>query len=203
MFSLNSNYLGKPPHMAKMLHVETSIMQHYQDAYFEIFPEIPQWHKWVVEQVQSAGEITTFLGRKRQFFGRPSDDATIREAVAFEPQSIAADYTNSALLALHKAALYNNLPLVLFLQKHDEIGFRYLEAAEAELLPKVRTLMEQTITLTAPDGSTREWRVPTEMQSGWNLGKYNDKNPDGVLEWTGNDPRTRTRNPFDIKNLVL
>jgi hypothetical protein len=198
-----SNYLGKPPHMAKMLHVEKELMEHYQSAYFEIFPEIPQWHQWTIEQVQTKQELTTIFGRTRRFFGRPSDDATIREAVAFCPQSMAADYTNAALIKLQRAILYEGLPIKLFLQKHDEIGFRFKEADQEVAINRACGIMEQSITLTAPDGKTRKWAVPVEALTGWNLGHASKTNPDGLIEWTGSDPRVRTSNPFNPFNFKI
>lgn len=212
-----SNYYGKPPTMAKHSHIPQPLVEHYQKVYFERFPELPRWHLWVIEQVQRYGEITTMLGRTRQFFGRPSDDATIREAIAFEPQSVAADYTNKALLQLHRQSLYSHrdLPITIFLQKHDELGFRYLEKDEDTVLPKVREAMVQNIELVSPAGITRQWNVPVELQSGWNLGKYYNpesepdpakrKHPnlDGTREWKGPDERTRQRNPFSIGGIIL
>jgi hypothetical protein len=186
----NSNYTGKPGHMAQLTHIPKQLVEYFQDAYFEAFPEISHWHQWVATQIQLHGEITTLFNRPRRFFGRPNDDATIREAVAYEPQSMAADYTNRALLKLHKAA-QAGLPIELFLQKHDEIGFRFPESKEETVIQETRQLMEQHITLTAPDGTTRDWYVPTEFESGWNLGRQTESNPNGL---THPDP-TRKREP--------
>lgn len=199
----NSNYTGKPVHMAKQSHIDLGLVQHYQQVYFESFPEIPRWHRHVTIQVQTKGEITTLFGRTRQFFGRPSDDATIREAIAFEPQSMAADYTNAAMLDLHKAILRGDIAAELFLQKHDEIGFRYAESDEQTVLPAVQSLMNREITIVNPDGECRAWSVPVEMQCGWNLGKLSAANPDGTTAWFGSDDRVRVGNPFDAMRIVL
>jgi hypothetical protein len=165
-----------------------------------VFPEIPRWHDWVAEIVQIEGEITTLLGRSRRFFGRPNEDKTIREAVAYEPQSMGADYTNKALLDIHKAAQSGKLPIKIFLQKHDEIGFRFLEENEDMVIPIVRELMENKITLTSPSGRTREWYVPTEFESGWNLGvvgsEYyapNGPNPNGLSHVDSSRVRTKPK----------
>jgi hypothetical protein len=198
-----SNYRGKPPHMAKMTHIPVKLVEHFQEVYFERFPEIPQYHRWVVEQLQTKGEITTLFGRCRRFFGRPNDDSTIRVAIAYSPQSMAADYTNRALLKLLKLYLAGNLPAKLFLQKHDEIGLRYLEADEDRVVKLVCETMEQHITLTAPDGSTRDWYVPAEPQVGWNLGYASESNPDGLIKYSGRDERTRTEDPFNFLSRIL
>jgi hypothetical protein len=170
-----SNYWGKPPNMAKQSHIDLGLVQHYQDVYFSVFPEIRQWHNWIIEQVQVRGEFSTIFGRPRRFFGRPSDDATIREAIAHDGQSPAADYTNRAMLRLHKASLRGDLKAELFLQKHDELGMRYAEEDEQQVTAMMLKLMEEHFTLIAPDGNQRDWYVPAEMLVGWNLGHRSKK----------------------------
>ena len=197
-----TSYLGKPPQMSKHSHIDVGLIVHYQSVFFEMLPEVAMWHGWVAEQVQTKGEITTMLGRARRFFGRPNDDATLREAVAYEPQSVAADYTNAALLRMLKAYLYGvdavrddltpealnvfeskfpkSLPIKIFLQKHDELGYRYEQPYEEDVNLIVTSLMEKHIPITSPEGLTRDWFVPVEMESGWNLGFRSKKNPNGV-----------------------
>lgn len=173
-----TSYCGKPPQMSKHSHIEIKLIEHYQAVFFEAFPEIAKWHRWVAEQVQTVGEITTMLGRTRRFFGRPNDDSTIREAVAYEPQSVAADYCNRALLRLHNMG--NKFPAVIRLSKHDELVVSGKEENEGLILDIMREQMEERITLVAPNGMRREWFVPAEAESGWNLGRKSDSNPNGI-----------------------
>ena len=175
-----SNYCGKPPQMSKHSHIDIKLIEHYQSVYFAVCPELTQWHRWVVEQVQTTGEITTMLGRTRRFFNRPNDDATIREAVAYEPQSVAADYCNRALLRLHKLALVGAFPATIRLSKHDELVVSCKEFLEKEVLDKMILTMEEHILITSPAGLERDWYVPAEAESGWNLGRKSDNNPNGV-----------------------
>ena len=184
-----TNYYGTPFTMAKNLHIEKKIMEAFQDAYFEAFHAIKRWHRWVAEQLQTTRIITTFLGRRRQFFGRPYDDATLREAIAFEPQSVATgDYTNMSLLSIWK----QHFPIKLFLQKHDEIGFRYREEDEEWIIPKICSLMEHNTILTSPSGEKRVFSIPADPQVGWNLGHFDpDTNPGGLKKWSGKDERAR------------
>jgi len=157
--------------MAKHSHIDIKLIEHYQSVYFSACPELHKWHQWVVQQVQTKGEIVTMLGRARRFFGRPNDDATIREAVAYEPQSVAADYCNKALLRLHKLQLANEFPATIRLSKHDELVVSCKEKDEELVCAIMREQMEEHITLTAPNGLTRDWFVPAEVESGWNLGR--------------------------------
>ena len=128
------------------------------------------------------------LGRSRRFFDRPNDDATLRKAVAYEPQSVAGDYTNQALLKIVKASK-RDLPVKVFLQKHDEIGFRFLEKDEEKVCAIVQDLMEQELEIISPTGEIRQWVVPVEMETGFNLGFKSTKNPDGL----GHPDATRVR----------
>jgi hypothetical protein len=188
-----TSYLGKPRQMSIQSHVDVKLVEHYQQVFFDVFPEIAQWHDWVAEQLQTTGEITTMLGRSRRFFDRPNDDATLRKAVAYEPQSVAGDYTNQALLKIVKATKgigrVSKLPAKVFLQKHDEIGFRFLEKDEEEVCAIVQDLMEQELTITSLSGESRQWVVPVEMETGFNLGFQSKKNPDGL----GHPDSTRVR----------
>ena len=166
--------------MAKHSHIDIKLIEHYQSVYFSACPELPKWHQWVVEQVQTKGEIVTMLGRARRFFGRPNDDATIREAVAYEPQSVAADYCNESMLRLHKLILAEKLPATLRLSKHDELIFSCAETLEEQVAVVIKEQMERRIIITAPSGNTRSWYVPAEVETGWNLGRLSKDNPNGI-----------------------
>jgi len=61
------------------------------------FPGIRKWHDDVAYELQSMGILTTPLGRERQFWGRLTDDTTLREAVAYKPQSLVGDILNYGL----------------------------------------------------------------------------------------------------------
>ena len=191
-----SNYMGLPPTMSKHSHIPVKLIEHYQQAYFEAFPELKLWHQYVATQVQTSQKLTTLFGRERQFFGRPIDDATIREAVAYEPQSMAADYCNRALLDLHQAQLRGEGKFVLAVQKHDELIARFREDDELEVVHQFTKTMERHLTLTSPTGETRDWYVPAEAETGWNLGRASPTNPDGLSH---PDPaRVRSSNPFNL-----
>lgn len=195
-----SSYMGKPPQMSRHSHIPIPLIEHYQEVFFNVFPEMRQWHQWIIERLQVDGEITTLMGRTRQFFDRPSDDATVRAAVAFDPQSMAADYTNTALMRLLRATIAGSLPAQLRVQKHDEIILTFLESDEPRVMPMVKDLMEHHLTLTAPDGTTRDWYVPADRECGWNLGRRSESNPDGLTGWP--DAREgRVENPFSLLGL--
>jgi hypothetical protein len=89
--------------------------------------------------------------------------------------------------------MYEGLPVELFLQKHDEIGFRFEVANEVAVCEKVRVLMEEHYEFTSPDGIKRTWYVPTEFSSGWNLGHVDKKDPKKNPNGLGKIDPTRIR----------
>lgn len=199
-----SNYRGSPFGIAQVVGgIEAKIVEAFQRKYFGAFP-IEAWHKDVVEKVQLYGYITTPLGRRRQFFGRRNDDATFREAIAFQPQSMVGDLLNLGLWRIWKhyhrpdLGFGSLLPDVQLIgQVHDAIIFQYREELEAPVLAQISTLIETPVTLGA-----RTLVIPSETKVGWNFSKadpkkkqWADGNPDGLIEYRGKDERRRTKAP--------
>lgn len=182
-----SNYRGKPPHMAKILKVQRALIEEFQDGYFSAFPGIAAWHDTTASELQANGYLVTPLGRRRFFLGRRYDDATLREAIAYRPQSTIVDILNTALWRVWKA----NIVQVLG-QVHDAIVFQYKEDLEDILLPQVLSLMRVKAPITAR-GVTRVLEIPVEVSVGWNWQKY-DKldNPYGIKKWKGPGSDTRS-----------
>jgi hypothetical protein len=197
-----SNYRGKPPTMSKHSHVDVKVVARFQRAYFDAFPEIPRWHRWIAEQIQTKRYLVTLMGRRRWFFTRPDDDTTLREATAYLPQSFATgDYMNYGLLQLW----CKNLPIHILEQVHDAIAFYYDERDEHWIINYICRLLEIHMTLVAPSGEKRDFFIPTEALLGWNLAYRqeirNDEgeiikiiNPDGLIVWKGKDDRQRQKN---------
>lgn len=197
-----SNYLGTPPTMAKHAKLPVSTVKTFHENYFTAFPEIPSWHTSTILQIKNHQPLTTLYGRRRFFFGRPTDAATHRKAIAFSPQSMTGDEINTGILALWRA---NKVQLLI--QVHDSILFQYPEELEDEIVPWALETLRSTIILK----KGREFSVPTEAKTGWNWGNYNawtkndfakglcavtdigtcKSNPDGLKKYKGGDTRTR------------
>lgn len=178
-----TNYYGTPYTMARHLKVETEAMERFQRSYFEAFPGIRKWHHAVAKQLQLQGYLTTLLGRKRFFFGRRNDDTTLREAIAYNPQSTVGDILNLGAWRVWKA---NKVQMLA--QIHDAILIQYPEKDEDKIIPQVLDL----ITVPIPLGN-RDLIIPSEAQVGWNWNHKSENNPDGLSEFTGHDDRIRTR----------
>lgn len=182
-----TNYLGTPPTMAKHTKVARELIEDFQRRYFSGFPAIKLWHQRVALAVREDKSITSLLGRRRFFFGRPDDAKTLREAVAHEPQSLTADEINFGILNLWRA---NRIQLLI--QVHDSILFQYREEEENEVIPWALEALKTPIKLRGG----RKFVVPTEAKIGWNWGDFSPTNPDGLTKWKGGDSRKRIGNPL-------
>ena len=186
-----SNYLGQPVTMAKHTKFPVASVKLFQENYFGALPAIPLYHKNVQWQLDNFASLTTLFGRRRFFFGRPNDAATLREAVAYGPQSMTADEINTGILELWRA---NRVQLLM--QVHDSILFQYPEELEDEIVPWALETLKTHLTLR----KGRDFFVPTEAMVGWNWGKYNDgsdpkkgrENLDGLVKYKGHDARKRS-----------
>lgn len=191
-----SNYYGQPPHMAKQLHIETKEMAAFQREYFTAFPEIPLWHGSTKAELQTRGILTTPVGFRRQFFGRLSEDSTLREAIAFVPQSSIAHLMNMGMWRLWYASIKGEIEVNLLAQIHDAVMFEYDESKEAELIPRILNYLTVPISIKG-----RVFSIPTEALLGWNWAKQEQlkdgsiKNPDGLKVYHGEDTRKRLNHP--------
>lgn len=199
-----TNYYGTAGTMAKHLKVPKNLITDFQIAYFKAYPVIgclpdpftkvrdeslPNWHNWVRKTIKETRSITTMLGRRRRFFGRTDDDATLREAIAFEPQSLTADEIDTGMIRV-----WRGNKVMLLIQVHDSLLVQYREEDEAEVLPWLLDMMRVVIQLK----KGREFVVPVEAKVGWNWGEVGDDNPDGLIKWKGADDRKRQRVPGSL-----
>ena len=181
-----SNYRGLPPTMARHAKIPTATAEQFQRAYFERFAGIPKWHRWVAQQLQTTHSITTPFGRQRTFFGRSNDDTTLREAIAFSPQSATADRLNLVLWRLW----YYMPEVQLLAQVHDAAYIQYREDAdEVGIIQEALSHFHIKF-----ENSGHELIVPGEAKVGWNWGNFDPAtNPDGLAKWKDKkDERKRT-----------
>lgn len=187
-----TNYYGQPPTMAKHSRVQKEAIVAFQRNYFNAFPAIgcvltddgasskPNWHNAVKSALRTNQQITTQFGRRRWFFGHPTDQATIRAAIAFEPQSMTADEINKAMLNIWRANLCQ-----LLVQVHDSLLLQYPGEMEDELIPQLVNLFRAPLILK----NDREFIVPCDVKVGWNWGDAGESNPLGLAKYKGHDKR--------------
>jgi len=199
-----SNYMGTAWTMARSLKIPPKVAEEFQQRYCKgescAYPAHSRYWQWIAEQLQTTNKLVTPFGRERHFFGRPGDDTTLREAIAFLPQSTTADRMNLGLWRVWK-----KMPHVqLLAQTYDSITFQYRETENeddiiSEALQLIRVELEH---------KGRKYVVPGEAKVGWNWGpavavepprqdrgtrKQSRPNPEGLLKWKLGRPDTRTR----------
>jgi DNA polymerase I len=177
-----TNYGGRPQTMSTQTKTDITIIVDFQEKYFTAFPAHQMWHNWVNEQIRSYGRLTSLMQRRRYFFGRRDNDDTIREAIAYDPQSSLADIVNRGMLGVWKSGVCQ-----LLLQNHDSIVVQYPEEQEDEIIPKIRALLHHEI----PLKHDRTLTIPYGCKTGWNWGEFSESNPDGLKSYNSSDKRTR------------
>lgn len=175
-----TNYNGAARTLAGILKIPEQIVIQFQSSYFAAFPGIRRWHQTVATQLQTKGYLITALGRKRNFLGRRYDDATLREAIAYEPQSTVGELLNLFLYRIWKHREEHQC----LAQIHDAVLGQYPMQSEATLIPAILKLAE--IPVKYPIGTMI---IPAEAQVGWNWAKATEQNPHGLRKYKGNDDR--------------
>lgn len=178
-----SNYLLTPMGLAALAHIPLIAAREFQDKYFTKYANIRVWHRWVKNEVKTKGVIVSPLGRRRQFFGRYTEDHTIRQAVADTPQGGVADILNVTMWRVWRVLDKLGPDQVqLLAQIHDAILGQALDDQMFEAkMRRVKALMEIPVPITDIHGVERVMTIPVEVATGYNWGKYHpEKNPDGM-----------------------
>jgi DNA polymerase I-like protein with 3'-5' exonuclease and polymerase domains len=183
------DYMGTAWTASRVMHVPIGIVEDFYSRYATgpnaAYPCIPRYWQWIAQQLQTQGSITTPFGRKRHFFGRPGDDTTLREAIAFLPQSTTADR-----MSLGMWRVWKKMPQIqLLAETYDSITFQYRESVDedeiiAEALAHVRVEFAC---------ASRKYVVPAEAKVGFNWGDASPVNPLGLVKWKQGKKDLRTR----------
>lgn len=185
-----TNYLGTPRTMARHTKTDVKLIEDFQDRYFAAFPLIKRWHEFTSEQLQSYGFLVTLFGRRRFFFGRAAEDTTLREAIAYAPQSMTAEQIDRGYTQLWR----KHKEVELLVQVHDSITFQVPLATAAERIPTYLETLRVPLILSGG----REFCVPLDAKAGWNWGdvEYNkNKQPVGNLNGLDKWKLLAKRNP--------
>jgi DNA polymerase-1 len=179
-----SNYGGKPQTLSTQSKLPLSVVEQFQPLYFRAYPAHLQWQNWVDDELRRTGTLISLTGRKRQFWGRRSDQSTLREAIAYDPQCSLAEIVNRAMLNIWHAR-----DAVLMMQDHDAVTIQYPEDREDEIIPRILEQLKVPIQL----AHGRTLLIPYDCKTGFNRGDYDPKkNPDGLRDYQGHDERSRT-----------
>lgn len=144
-----SNYLMGKNTFAEHLGIPVSEAVRVQTTYFQRFPEIKLWHESTRQELVKTGMLRTPFGRVRRFLGRLPHNPdvgydTLKEAMAYRPQSLIVDYLNQALVKIHLWSLTTEGCEVIS-QNHDGMLIQYREDLERVVIEKVRAAFNKEL----------------------------------------------------------
>lgn len=188
----NSNYYGTARTLGRQMKVEEKLVTRFQLKYLggEIdhnslvrwgyedlaegntgamvrvkgqFEGIRTWHQDTIDELQRTGVLTTPMGRARHFWGRLSDQATFREAIAFVPQSLIADIQNTGIFNVW----WNMDPseVQVLLQIHDALLGMVREDEVHKVLPRLEEMLSIPVEVRG-----RTMTIPVESKAGISWG---------------------------------
>ena len=141
--------------LSQNLQITRKEAKEFIDKYFEIYPDVQNYMKEIVQDAKHEGYVTTIMNRRRYLPEITSSNFNIRSfaertAMNTPIQGSAADIIKKAMIDLEARLEKENLRARLLLQVHDEL---ILEAPEEEMdiLNKiVPEVMEKTVSLQVP-----------------------------------------------------
>jgi DNA polymerase-1 len=199
-----TNYSGTAWTMSRVLKLPLDVCVEFQKRYCRgdnpAYPALPRYWQWVAERLQIDGHITTPFGRQRHFFGDPRSEATLREAIAYVPQSMTADRTNFWLWRVWATRLLHKMGVQLLAQTHDSITLQFPEEeSEQDIIVIIMHFLDE-ISLTDPK-TRRIYIAPGEAKVGWNWAPFHQElNPGGLKKWKIGVPDRRVR-PSGLERL--
>jgi DNA polymerase-1 len=117
----------------------------------------------VRSQLERSRTLVTPFGRKRIFFNRWSD-STLKEGLAYIPQSTVADIVNQALITLHNS-WGEKKDRHLLLQVHDSILVQAKEDVLEEVIQEIKKALTVPVEING-----RFMVIPSDFKIGLNWG---------------------------------
>ena len=155
------NFGTKAKGLAQRIGSTVEKAEEYMERYFKRYYMIPEYHKYVRQCLSDTATLVTPLGRVRQFFGRPWEDATVREAIAFVPQSMTSDILCVGLWRVWKQL--DPADAQLLLNGHDSILAQVPIGNLDFVVGEINNLMKVEVPVHG-----RTLIIPVEIQTGPN-----------------------------------
>lgn len=158
-----TNILGGPRTIAIETGIPEPLIREFQEKYFAALPGIPRYHAWLATQIQTKQFLMNPFGVRRDFFGRPNDESTIRKAAAHMQAS-----PNAIDVKLGVVNLWTHMGerIQLLTEEHDAIYFQARDDDdEMEIVELVQGYLKNEFDL-----GFRKFSVPTDVKTGYNKG---------------------------------
>lgn len=136
-----------------------------EDVYFKRFPMIREWHRKVLERIESSRRIVSPTGRFLRLYGSPEEDA--KQAAAFLGQGVSADHVQGIMLQFWRTYRQEleAKDIVLLLQVHDSLVWELpRDWSDERLLEFLSPMFEETWRLPG-------FRAPGKIKYGDNYGQ--------------------------------
>lgn len=141
--------------LSRNLGIDRKEAKKYIESYFNKFPGIKTYLDNVVTDAREKGYVVTVSGRRRNFSHLSDRNWNVRKAeermaVNAPIQGSAADIIKHAMITIDREIEKRHLESSMVLQIHDELVFDLPAEEFNELLPFVKSHMEQSYKLTVP-----------------------------------------------------
>jgi DNA polymerase-1 len=185
--SHSCNYMVGPTTLAKSLGIDHESAEQFQAIYYKKFPSIARWHSHIAKQIAEKGWLENPFGVRRMFWGRRWDNATLREAVAYGPQSTVGMLTNLSIYNLwHRYEGQPGAPVQIMLNVHDGIVGQVREDMAEKLWPEILDCITIPFEVEDIHGKRRTITIPYDLETGYSWDKYDaETNPKGLKKWKG------------------
>jgi DNA polymerase I len=163
------NYGLTPFGLAIQAGIPRESAREYHHRYFQKFRRILDYHNFVKQELRTTATLTTPLGMEREFFNRPWEDHTIRQGIAFVPQSTVAQICWEGIRRVWSE--FDPLDIQVLMNGHDSGLYQFKNTpAFAPTAPEyIKTYM--TIPVPVWDFSYTKERImaiPVEVGTGAN-----------------------------------
>lgn len=158
-----------------LIRLKTSEAEKFLNEHHKMFPEIKLCQIDIEQQLSRTRILRNLQGFPRKFTGVWSD-ALIREGIAFIPQSTVGIITANAIIELHSFIQQQNLDWDIMNDEHDSVMLQCPVSEEYICAAKLKSSLEQT--LISP--RSEQFKMKSEVMSGFNWGKHSEKNPEGL-----------------------
>lgn len=179
-FQHGCNY-GLSPHGISMVaHIPQKEAKRAYEQYHEAFPAIRAWHGVVRAAVKNSEPLTNPLGYRVRLFGRPWDEHTFKQGLAFIPQSTVAMVLNAAMWKVWKDMDPHDVQLLANI--YDAILGQYRAGDRGRVVEGILDRLCLGIPINDITGQTRTCIIPADIKVGQNWGKYDKINNPGGLK---------------------
>ena len=174
-----SNFGLTPPGISMIARIPMKQAFKAQENYFHEFPCIRHWQNGVALRIKDHLPLTNVLGREITLFGRPWEPHTIKQGLAFIPQSSVADILDLGMWRVwteQDPTGGDNDEVELLAQVHDALLLQF-DKARTEVLHTTKRLLQIPIPVNG-----RIMQIEAEVAIVYNWGKRSDNNQHGMYE---------------------